>query len=72
MLYDPNLLATNVTRYVGANRTFYILTEVDRVAREKTNVQVSHHKNDNNDVTEVTAVTVYSGNFRRPSNSSVY
>ena len=54
MLYDPNLPASNATRYVGANRTFYVLTEEDRVASEKTNVQVSlllnHCNGDNSDI----------------------
>lgn len=41
MLYDPNLSMSNVTKHVEANRTFYILTEEDKVAGEKTCVQVS-------------------------------
>ena len=39
--YDPELIQSNVTKYVGANRTFYILTEEDRLAGDdKTYVQV--------------------------------
>ena len=40
-LCDPNLSTSNVTRHVGANRTFYILTEEDNVAGKNTHVQVS-------------------------------
>ena len=32
---------SNVTRYVEANRTFYILTDEDRLSGEETYVQVS-------------------------------
>ena len=38
--YDPNFSQSNVTRYVGANRTFYGVTEEDRLAGENTHVQV--------------------------------
>ena len=39
--YDPNFIQSNVTRYVGTNRTFYGITEEDRLAGENTHVQVS-------------------------------
>ena len=38
--YDPNFTQSNVTRNVGANRTFYSVTEEDRLAGENTHVQV--------------------------------
>ena len=38
--YDPNFAQSNVTRYVEANRTFYVLTDEDRLAGENTYVQV--------------------------------
>ena len=38
--YDPNFTQSNVTRYVGANRTFYGVTDEDRLAGENTHVQV--------------------------------
>ena len=47
--YDPNFTHSNVTRYVGANRTFYGATEEDRLAGDDTYVQVPitvlHHNN---------------------------
>jgi hypothetical protein len=41
--YDANFTQSNVTRYVGANRTFYVLTEEDRLAGENTYVQVTNN-----------------------------
>ena len=41
IFYDSNLPSSNVTRYVEANRTFYILTAEDRLAGEETYIQVS-------------------------------
>ena len=38
--YDPNFTHSNVTRYVGANRTFYGVIDEDRLAGENTHVQV--------------------------------
>ena len=38
--YDPNITNSNVTRYVGVNRTFYGVTEEDRLAGDDTYVQV--------------------------------
>ena len=38
--YDPNFTHSNVTRYVGVNRTFYGVTEEDRLADDDTYVQV--------------------------------
>lgn len=38
--YDPKLMQPNVTRYVGENRTFYIVTENDKLASVETYVQV--------------------------------
>jgi hypothetical protein len=43
--YDPSFTQSNVTRYVGANRTFYVLTERDRLAGENTYVQVMNSLN---------------------------
>ena len=40
-LFNPELSQSNTTRSVGANQTFYILTDEDRVAGEKTYAQVS-------------------------------
>ena len=40
--YDPNFIQSNMTRYVGASRTFYVLTEEDELAGEDTYVQVFH------------------------------
>ena len=40
--YDPNFIQSNMTRYVGTNRTFYVLTEEDGLAGEDTYVQVLH------------------------------
>ena len=40
--YDPNVIQSNATRYVGANRTFYGITEEDRLAGENTYVQVTN------------------------------
>ena len=39
--YNAELTQQNVTKYVGANRTFYVLTEEDKLAGDKTYVQVS-------------------------------
>ena len=39
--YDPNFTQSNVMRYVGENRTFYVLTEEDRLATGNTYVQVA-------------------------------
>ena len=41
--YDPNVIQSNTTRYVGANRTFYGITEEDRLAGENTYVQVTNN-----------------------------
>ena len=38
--YDPNSIHSNMTRYVGANRTFYGIAGEDRLAGENTYVQV--------------------------------
>ena len=38
--YDPNFTHSNVTRYVEANRTFYGITEEDRLAGDNTYIQV--------------------------------
>ena len=39
--YNSEVTEQNVTKYVGANRTFYVLTEEDKLAGDKTYVQVS-------------------------------
>ena len=38
--YDPNFTQSNMIRHVGANMTFYGITEEDRLAGENTHVQV--------------------------------
>ena len=38
--YDSNFTNSNVTRYVRVNRTFYGVTEEDRLAGDDTYVQV--------------------------------
>ena len=41
--YDPNFVQSNVTRYVEANRTFYVLIKEDRLADKDTYVQVTNN-----------------------------
>ena len=39
--YDPNFTQSNMTRHVGANRTFYDVTEEDRLAGEKPHYKIT-------------------------------
>ena len=40
--YDLNFIQSNMTRYIGANRTFYVLTKEDGLAGKDSYVQVLH------------------------------
>jgi hypothetical protein len=46
IFHDSNLPASNMTRYVEPNRTFYILTDEDKSVGEDAYVQVSYYDSD--------------------------